>query len=140
MWLSYVTAALLMIPLAIMTFGGYIGGDWHSHNVHTTFTGPWGGVKLALVYMFILAWSTYGTEVTASFAPEYKDTQRDTHRALRSAAMFMLLLCILLVFAALLARAGWIATVRASALSQMAQIQTKATVVLPAGRGTIFDI
>jgi amino acid transporter len=95
-WLSYVTAALLMIPLAIMTFGGYLSGDWHSANVHATFTGPWGGVKLAIVYMFILAWSTYGTEVTASFAPEYKDTQRDTHRALRSAAMFMLLLCILL--------------------------------------------
>jgi cell division protein FtsI/penicillin-binding protein 2 len=51
----------------------------------------------------------------------------------------LLLLCILLVFAALLARAGWIATVRASSLSRMAQIQTKATVVLPAGRGTIFD-
>ena len=28
---------------------------------------------------------------------------------------------------------------RASSLSQMAQAQTKATVVLPAGRGTIFD-
>jgi cell division protein FtsI/penicillin-binding protein 2 len=51
----------------------------------------------------------------------------------------LLLLCILLVFSALLARASWIATVRASSLSQMAQIQTKATVVLPAGRGTIFD-
>ncbi len=51
----------------------------------------------------------------------------------------LLLLLILLVFAALLARASWIATVRASSLSQMAQIQTKATVVLPAGRGTIFD-
>ena len=51
----------------------------------------------------------------------------------------LLLLCILLVFTALLARASWIATVRASSLSQMAQIQTKATVVLPAGRGTIFD-
>jgi cell division protein FtsI/penicillin-binding protein 2 len=51
----------------------------------------------------------------------------------------LLLLCILLAFAALLARASWIATVRASSLSQMAQIQTKATVVLPAGRGTIFD-
>ncbi|HWE34352.1 MAG TPA: APC family permease [Solirubrobacteraceae bacterium] len=95
-WFSYLTAALLMIPLAIMTFGGYIAGVWHSNNVHATFTGPWGGVKLALVYMFILAWSAYGTEVTATFAPEYKDTQRDTHRALRSAAMFMLMLCVLL--------------------------------------------
>ncbi len=95
-WFAYVTAVLLMIPLAIMTFGGYIAGVWHTHNVHATFTGPWGGVKLALVYMFILAWSAYGTEVTATFAPEYKDTRRDTHRALRSAAMFMLMLCVLL--------------------------------------------
>ncbi len=45
--------------------------------------------------MFILAWSTYGTEVCATFAPEYKSIQ-DTHRALRSAAMFMLLVCLLL--------------------------------------------
>jgi cell division protein FtsI (penicillin-binding protein 3)/stage V sporulation protein D (sporulation-specific penicillin-binding protein) len=51
----------------------------------------------------------------------------------------LLLLCILAVFAALLARAAWIATVRASALSAMAQTQTKAPVILPAGRGTIFD-
>ena len=46
--------------------------------------------------MFILAWSTYGTESCATFAPEYRDTQRDTHRALRSSAMFMLFLCIFL--------------------------------------------
>ncbi|MBV8953067.1 MAG: APC family permease [Solirubrobacterales bacterium] len=94
-WFSYVCAVLLMIPLALFIFGPYISGDWHSHNVHATFTGPWGGVKLALVYMFILAWSTYGTEAAATFAPEYRDTQRDTHRALRSGAMFMLLVCLL---------------------------------------------
>jgi cell division protein FtsI/penicillin-binding protein 2 len=51
----------------------------------------------------------------------------------------LLLFCILLVFGVLLARAGWLATVRASALSQMAQVQTKVPVVLPASRGTIFD-
>jgi cell division protein FtsI/penicillin-binding protein 2 len=51
----------------------------------------------------------------------------------------LLLLCILLVFGTLLTRASWLATVRASSLSKLAQIQTKATVVLPAGRGTIFD-
>jgi amino acid transporter len=63
--------------------------------VHATFTGPWSGVKLALVYMFILGWSAYGTEVSATFAPEYQDTRRDTHRALRGGAMFMLLVCVL---------------------------------------------
>jgi amino acid transporter len=95
-WFSYLCAALLMIPLALFIVGPYVSGDWHSHNVHTAFTGPWGGIKVALVFMFILAWSAYGTEVAATFAPEYHDTQRDTHRALRSAAMFMLLVCVLL--------------------------------------------
>lgn len=95
-WFTYVCGALLMIPLALFIIAPYFSGDWHSHNVHATFTGPWSGVKLALVYMFILAWSAYGTEACATFAPEYHDTRRDTHRALRSAAMFMLLVCVLL--------------------------------------------
>jgi amino acid transporter len=94
-WFSYVCGALLMIPLALFIVVPYFTGDWHSANVHATFTGPWGGLKLALVYMFILAWSAYGTEAAATFAPEYQDTRRDTHRALRSAAMFMLLVCVL---------------------------------------------
>ena len=51
----------------------------------------------------------------------------------------LLLLGILLTFAALGARAAWIQTVRASSLASLAQQQTKATVALPAGRGTIFD-
>ena len=44
--------------------------------------------------MFILAWSTYGTEACATFAPEYQDTRRDTAKALRSAAAFQLFVCI----------------------------------------------
>src|SRR5581483_5215863 len=51
----------------------------------------------------------------------------------------LLLLCIFAVFAVLLTRATWLATVRAASLSKLAQQQTKATIVLPAGRGTIFD-
>ncbi len=94
-WFTYLCAALLMIPLALFIVVPYFSGAWHSANVHATFTGPWSGVKLALVYMFILAWSAYGTEACATFAPEYKSI-RDTHQALRSAAMFMLLVCLLL--------------------------------------------
>jgi amino acid transporter len=94
-WFTYACAALLMVPLALFIVAPYLTGDWHSANVHATFTGPWGGIKIALVFMFILAWSAYGTEACATFAPEYKSIQ-DTHRALRSAAMFMLLVCLLL--------------------------------------------
>jgi cell division protein FtsI/penicillin-binding protein 2 len=51
----------------------------------------------------------------------------------------LLLVLTVLVFGGLLAREAWIATVRAAPLAAMAQAQTKATVTLPAGRGTIFD-
>jgi cell division protein FtsI (penicillin-binding protein 3)/stage V sporulation protein D (sporulation-specific penicillin-binding protein) len=51
----------------------------------------------------------------------------------------LLLLCILLAFGALLARAAWISTVRAASLSKIGQVQTKAPVVIPAARGTVFD-
>jgi cell division protein FtsI (penicillin-binding protein 3)/stage V sporulation protein D (sporulation-specific penicillin-binding protein) len=51
----------------------------------------------------------------------------------------LLLLVLLLTFAALGVRAAWIQTVRASSLAARAQAQTKFNLVLPAGRGTIFD-
>ena len=51
----------------------------------------------------------------------------------------LLLLLILLTFGALGARAAWIQTVRASSLAAMAQTQAKKPIVLPAGRGTIYD-
>jgi len=51
----------------------------------------------------------------------------------------LLLATILLAFTVLLAREAWLATVRAAPLAAMAQAQTKATLPIPAGRGTIFD-
>ncbi|HJQ73777.1 MAG TPA: penicillin-binding protein 2 [Gaiellaceae bacterium] len=51
----------------------------------------------------------------------------------------LLLLLILLTFAALGVRAAWIQTVRASSLAALAQRQAKTSIELPAGRGTIYD-
>jgi cell division protein FtsI/penicillin-binding protein 2 len=51
----------------------------------------------------------------------------------------LLLLGILLTFAVLGARTAWLQTVRASSLAAMAQTQAKKSIVLPAGRGTIYD-
>src|SRR6266851_3953247 len=59
-------------------------------------------------------------------------------RVVNSRIRFLLLL-IVVVFAALLARAAWIQTVRAASLSRLATAQTRVPVTLPAGRGTIFD-
>ena len=51
----------------------------------------------------------------------------------------LLLLVILVTFAALGARAAWIQTIRASSLARLAQSQTKFGLELPASRGTIYD-
>lgn len=95
-WVGYVTGAMLMIPLAVFIIVPYLTGDWHSSNLHWTFSGPWGGWKLAIVYLYIMGWSSYGVETCATFAPEYKDTVRDTTLALRSAALFSLAVYVLL--------------------------------------------
>jgi amino acid transporter len=84
----YVTAGLLTLALIVLIVVPYLTGDWHSSNVHATFTGPWGGTKLAFVYLFILGWSSWAAEVCATFAPEYK-TEHDARIALRSSALFV---------------------------------------------------
>lgn len=88
-WVAYATGALLMIPLAVFMIGPYLTGEWSSSNM-TWAIDDNGGWKLAIVYLYIMGWSAYGVEACATFAPEYKDTIRDTTLALRSAALFSL--------------------------------------------------
>ncbi|NUR75750.1 MAG: APC family permease [Thermoleophilia bacterium] len=96
LWVGYVTGALLMLPLIVFIVVPFTTGDFHSSNMTWTVNGPWGGLKVAFVWLFLMAWSAYGIEVCASFAPEYHDTKRDTALALRSAATFSLLVYVLL--------------------------------------------
>jgi amino acid transporter len=84
---TYVTAGLLTVALIGLVILPFATGHWHAHNVHATFTGPWGGTKQAFVYLFILAWSAWAAEVCATFAPEYK-TQHDARIALRNSSAF----------------------------------------------------
>jgi amino acid transporter len=94
-WISYVTGAGLMVPLVIFILVPYLTGHWHSYNMHWAIPSGWAGFKLAMVYLFLFGWSSYAAEVCATFAPEYHDTRRDTTIALRSAAVFTLLVFLL---------------------------------------------
>jgi amino acid transporter len=97
-WFTYVTGVLMMIPIAVLIIGPVASGHWHSSNVHWALaSNQWGGVKVALVWLFIMTWSAGGVEVCATFTPEYK-SRRDSTIALRSAASFQLLVYILLPF------------------------------------------
>ena len=86
LFVGYATGALMMIPLGVFIVLPYLTGDWESSNM--TWSVPdW---QTAIAWLWIMGWSAYGVEACATFAPEYKDTVRDTTLALRSAAVFSL--------------------------------------------------
>ena len=92
-WVGYVTGALLLIPLAVIMFLPYMTGDWRTlehaqqHRLQRGCAGT-SGIKLVIVWLYVMCWSSYGMECCATFAPEYHDTARDTPKALRTAAIF----------------------------------------------------
>src|SRR5262249_34231894 len=95
-WFTYVAGALMLIPVTFLIFVPVVTGNWHGSNVHWALASDqWGGVKIALVYLFIMYWSSNGVEVGATFTPEYK-SHKDSTIALRSAGAFSLLVYILL--------------------------------------------
>jgi amino acid transporter len=98
---NYLAGVLLMIPLFCFTLLPFLNGDFHSSNLTFNLNHhglAWGGVQLALVWIWIMIWST-APEAAATFAPEYKDTIRDTRKALVSSAAFILLINTLVPFA-----------------------------------------
>jgi amino acid transporter len=86
-WFGYVTGGLLCIPAFVLMFLPYVTGDWSSSNM-TWEIGGNGGLALVLCWLYIMCWSAYGIEVVATFAPEFRDTERDTPKALRTSALF----------------------------------------------------
>jgi amino acid transporter len=98
---GYAAGLLLMVPLFVMSILPFLNGSFDSANLHYTIDGHTGiaGPMLAIVWLWLMCWSAWGVDVCATFAPEYKDTVRDTRRALRSAAVFSMTIYILLPIA-----------------------------------------
>lgn len=97
-WFSYVTGAMMVIPVLVLALGPFITGDWSSsladentNNITTWVTGTfgdsasgWNEFGLLMVWLYVLGWSTYGPEAPATFAPEFVDTKNDTRKAIAS--------------------------------------------------------
>jgi amino acid transporter len=94
MRLARLTAAMLLVPLAVLCLGPWLTGDWRASNL------SWGlgedGFKVAIVWLYVMLWTSLGVETCATFAPEYRDPVRDTARALRASALFSLGVFVLL--------------------------------------------
>jgi amino acid transporter len=92
---SYITGILLLIPCFALMFLPYITGDFSGSNLDWDI-GANGGIALVLTWLYFMGWSSYGFEACATIAPEYRDTTRDTAKALRASAMFSVLVYALL--------------------------------------------
>jgi amino acid transporter len=110
-WFSYVTGAMMIIPVAALAIIPLVNGDITSHalggnfieaNVlfydQSTGTSASGFSQLAMgiVWFWVIAWSTYGPEAPATFAPEFVDTRNDTRLAIISTGSLNVVLSLLL--------------------------------------------
>jgi amino acid transporter len=95
MWVMYVMGAVLAVPLLAFGVGTFLSGDWSTSGMHWSLSASGAEWRVALAWLFIMAWSVYGVEATASFVPEFKDTVRDTRLALRGSAILVLAIFIL---------------------------------------------
>jgi amino acid transporter len=97
--MGYLTGGLLMVPLVLFMIVPFFLSSYHGSNLSFGLFGAggsaWGIFRLTIAWLYLNGWSAYGVEVCATFAPEYHDTRRDTTLALRSAAVFTLLVFLL---------------------------------------------
>jgi amino acid transporter len=75
---AYVTGALLLIPLFVFIALPYTSGDWKASNLSWNLGGAGGSsLQNALVWLYIMSWTSFGVEVCATFTPEYRNGARD---------------------------------------------------------------
>lgn len=85
--ISRVIAVTFVVFVLLVMSTPFLHGGWHAANLswhpgHHPLT-------TALVWMYVSAWTVYGTEICATFAPEYRDTRRDTLRSLKTSGLFV---------------------------------------------------
>ena len=96
--INKVLGVLVLTGLALISVACVFspGADWSASNLSWSVEGGW---KTIFVAFYATAWVTYGTEIVASFAPEYRNTTRDTGKALRRASLFMIAVFLLVPLA-----------------------------------------
>ncbi|MDA8063280.1 MAG: APC family permease [Actinomycetota bacterium] len=92
-----IIGVVVCVTVGILIVGPFLTGHWH-HQLTWGLGLPhqaWGGWKLAIVYMYVMCWTSYGTEIAATFSPEYRDQKRDSTRALVSGGVLTLAFLVL---------------------------------------------
>lgn len=86
---NLVIGAALVILAGVCVAGPVILGQLHFPLTFSAGHGAWNIVVTLVTWAFVASWTAYGTEIAATFTPEYRSPHRDVARALRSSALVM---------------------------------------------------
>jgi len=90
-WVNKIFGALLLVPLLVFVVAPLVSGEWDASNLTWALGQPgadhWGGWQDAAVWLSLVGWTAYGTEMCAAFTPEYR-TMKDARRALSSSGAY----------------------------------------------------
>lgn len=82
---------VLLIPVLVLAVAPLYSSAWSLEHFQQAwsngFAFGWSEGRVALTWLFLIAWSSYGTEMCAAFGPEYR-SKKDMKLALISSGLF----------------------------------------------------
>lgn len=97
--LNKVLGTVAIVLVGILVIGPFITGTFQASELTWGLGGAgqeWGGIRIAIAFLFVFGWTAYATEICATFTPEYRDPRRDMSLALRTAGLFTLALAVVI--------------------------------------------
>ncbi|TQS88920.1 APC family permease [Arthrobacter sp. TS-15] len=100
-WVSKIMGVVLLASFAAFILAPIVSPNWHIENLNWglgEMTGsPWDNIRLVLVWLYLVGWIAYGTEMCAAFLPEYKN-MTDGKKALRASGAYTFAVFLLVPF------------------------------------------
>lgn len=99
-WISWALAGAFGVVCLIFLIGPFTTGLWHASNISWHVSGHWKhgsvGIQAVMIWLYVVGWSVYPSEMPATFAPEYRDTVRDTRRGMAACGIAYVLLWVVM--------------------------------------------
>ncbi|RYF57121.1 MAG: APC family permease [Comamonadaceae bacterium] len=94
---SYVVNALVIAVMVAVLAASLIQGKLNLSNLTWSLdSSDAPAFVVACVWLFLMGWTVYGTEIAATFTPEYRDPRHDVPKALTAAGLSSLAIFILM--------------------------------------------
>ena len=87
MAMQYVLGIGLMFIVLVLIIVPWFHGGFSTSRLHWTAGGSGVGWETIIVFFYLAGWTAYGSEIAATFGPEFRNTRRDVPRAMTIGAI-----------------------------------------------------